>query len=219
MFKLLENVSFHLSSSSKVKKREICILFWSSRRKWCFCYLLFYWFPHFVNYLAHFDYFFVNTQFGTSNFQDVNEKNMSHLSSKSQKSWGKIKSGGQKTNKWSGQAPLTNQVDHGVQYSRPVSQVLMHSFMKWSLTENIFLTLQHSVILSCSLSTKSQWNPNFKGLVQQRAIWILGHFEKLESKFKILLIFLPCLHFDIWVEDFFVKGNWLLFIFSGLNNI
>ena len=43
-----------------------------------------------------FDYFFVNTQFWNAKFQDVNEKNTSHLLViKSQKLWGKL-GGGQK---------------------------------------------------------------------------------------------------------------------------
>ncbi len=48
-------VSFHLSSSSKVKKLQIYILFWRSRRKWRLCYLLFYWvWLHFAIYSTRF---------------------------------------------------------------------------------------------------------------------------------------------------------------------
>ena len=59
---------FILVVHPKLKNTQICILFWSSRRKWRLSNLLFYWkwSPHFVNnYLTRFDHFFANTQFGT----------------------------------------------------------------------------------------------------------------------------------------------------------
>ncbi len=54
------------------------------------------WLPHLIKLFDTyvFDYFFVNTQFWNAKFQDVNDKNMSHLLVKSSKSCGK--SGGQK---------------------------------------------------------------------------------------------------------------------------
>ncbi len=86
-----------------MKKLQICILFWSSRRKWCLCYLLFYWMwlPHFAMYLARFWLFLGKYPILERQISGCEqEKNMSHLVlvPKSQKSWGK--SGSQK--KWFG---------------------------------------------------------------------------------------------------------------------
>ncbi len=100
----LENkfcLNFKISSSSKVKKIQICNLFWSSSIKWRLCYLLFYWMwlPHFVYYLIRFLLFLQKYPILECQISGCEWENMSHLLvPKSQKSWGK--SDGQKSN-WS----------------------------------------------------------------------------------------------------------------------
>ena len=90
-----------------MKKVQICILFWSivgeNDDYVIYCFVDCGYRTNLLIIWHVFYYFFINSQFWNTKFQDVNEKNMNHLLvPKPQQSWGK--SGGQK--KWSGQAPL-----------------------------------------------------------------------------------------------------------------
>ncbi len=98
-------VSFHLSSSSKVKKLHMYILFWSSRKKLRLSYLLFYWvwLPHLAIYLTRFwlflrKYPILERQISGCEWEkyepSIGTKNLKNF----EVSWG--------SKKWSGHGPL-----------------------------------------------------------------------------------------------------------------